>query len=213
MLNEINSSDRLFKKSPMPTKILSDISPTSIYPDNRNSYSAPSVDRKSKPSIDLPNKTLNNDVKPSRSFSNSANNKRNTSTPTENQVPPPVDRKLKGIVINSVTDNKKEEDNSILESFNKEQNLKKESVEIANQKLKNEEEFEKLCLRKELEAEESKRIEIQKNEELLLQEVKNLQLQMEEKDAEYLKVQEENKKYKQVGIRLTFFYYTVVTSL
>lgn len=199
ILNEKNSSDMLFKKCHTPDFIINGISPTSS--NSRKSISAPTFDRKSKPT-NTPNKLSNAEVRSNKSFSTSANNRNFDDSVSDKKLPPPVDRKSKSSILNSVTDEtdfNSDAKDSVLIYFNKEQSLVKESVDIANQKLKKEEEFEKLCLRKELEAEESKRIEIQKQEEKLLQKIKQLQIQSAEKEAELKEVKEENFKIRKVS--------------
>lgn len=196
MMNQKNSNDMLFKKSPLPSTILNGVSPTSPYPDIKKPHSAPAVDRKSKPSADLIPKSSSLENRINKSHS--ANNRKTEPTAPQKPVPPPVDRKLKNVVLNPVNNKSNNSKDLVLDSYNKEQSLTKESVEIINQKLKKEEELEKLRLRKELEAEESMRIEIQKQEELLLQKMKQLEIQSKEKDTELLKVKEENIKMKKV---------------
>lgn len=207
MLNEKNSSDMLFKKCHSPDFIINGISPTST--SSRKSVSAPTFDRKSKPS-NTPNKLSNVEVRSNKSFSTSANNRNFEDSVSDKKLPPPVNRKAKSAILNSVTDEtdfNSDAKDSVLIYFNKEQSLAKESVDIANQKLKKEEEFEKLCLRKELEAEESKRVEIQKQEEKLLQKIKQLQIQSAEKEAELKEVKEENFKIRKVSCLKFLFKY------
>lgn len=201
ILNEKNSNGMLGNISCIPSSNMNGVSSTSPYSNARKIYSAPTVDRKSKPNTDIPNKSLNNENKSSKSMSQSATFKRNENSISEKKFPPPVDRKLKNTILSPVNDKIDKNINPkdpVLDSFNKEQSLAKESVEITNQKLQGEEEFEKLCLRKELEAEESKRIEIQKQEEILLLKLKQLEIQSKEKEDELLKVKEENMKIKKL---------------
>lgn len=211
ILNEKNSSDILFKKCHTPDFIINGVSPTST--NSRKSVSAPTFDRKSKPT-NTPNKLSNSEIRSNRSFSPPSNNRNTEDSVPDKKLPPPVNRRSKGAVLNSATDEtdfNSDAKDSVLIYFNKEQSLVKESVDIANQKLKKEEEFEKLCLRKELEAEESKRIEIQKQEEKLLQKIKQLQIQSAEKEAELKDVKEENSKIRKVSCQN--FLYTYILML
>lgn len=190
LLNEKNTNGMLFKKSSLPANVVNNRPSKPTQLDGRKAYSAPTIDRKSKPNVSI-------SCKPSDLQIHNDNRNGDTSPLEDQWIPPPVDRNLKSTALNPPSDRNNKD--YLLDSINKEQSLANERLEITKQQLKNEEEFEKLCLRKELEAEESKRKEIQKKEEYLIQRLKQQELEGKEKDAELLVIQAENRKMKKVN--------------
>ncbi|XP_015926203.1 ubiquitin carboxyl-terminal hydrolase 8 isoform X2 [Parasteatoda tepidariorum] len=175
----LNGTSPLFKKSTAPFPVLNnDISPSSDSVDSRKTKSAPSFDRKAKPAVNKPTSATSQQATKNVSGKISSSDI-NGSFPVHSEKLP-----------------NKNQESAIHLSLKKEEMLAQDSLHIAKERLIKEQEFEKLCLRKEKEAEESKRIEIQKQENILADKLKQLDITMTEKDAECKRVREENLKMK-----------------
>ncbi|KAG8192284.1 hypothetical protein JTE90_002109 [Oedothorax gibbosus] len=147
---------------------------------SRAPKSAPTVDRKSKPTVDRSTKSslgnrmnLNNSVP--------TNHKEDWSLPDSANFIQNIPKKSNA-----------EKDPKLEKSLNEESSLANEGLELAKEQLAKEQEFEKLRMRKELEAEESMRIELQKKEVLMIEEIKKLELRGRETEKAYAKIKEDN---------------------
>ncbi|GIY78168.1 ubiquitin carboxyl-terminal hydrolase 8 [Caerostris darwini] len=183
---DFNSPGMLFKKSAVPPAIPNgSITPSTL--NARNSMSAPIIDRKSKPTIDRSTKTAIGERKNLTVSTSNQNFTADKNSPSGIQSSSKINSADK---TNSISNAEKELTNSL----NEESSLAKENLELAQQQLTKEQEFEKLRLRKELAAEESLRLEIQKREEFLAESLKKLEIASQEKERVYLKIKEENLK-------------------
>ncbi|CAL1300867.1 unnamed protein product [Larinioides sclopetarius] len=181
----LNGPGLLFTKSNVPPPV-----PVSASSNTRNSKSAPAVDRKCKPTLD-------------RSAKTSVGERKNLQTSTSNQnlkdqrngspVIPALSRSNSGNSSSTNNDNKE-----LMSSLNRESSLAKENLELTKRQLAKEKELENLRLRKELEAEESIRQEIQKREEQLADSLKKLEIESLDKDKLYSQLKEENLNLKKL---------------
>ncbi|KFM72427.1 Ubiquitin carboxyl-terminal hydrolase 8, partial [Stegodyphus mimosarum] len=190
----------LFKKSSVSVPVVNGFLVDAV--DGRKTKSAPLVDRRSKPNVIRSLKSSGVERKIGDSNASKVPNSSKSTTPVIEDKKSPTISKSRPPSIGSVgkknIDTNKENDALLLNSFNEEENLAKENLELTKQQLLKEEEFKSLCKQKELVSEENIRKEMQKQEAILLERLKQMEIQSLEKDKAYQKVKEENIKMRKM---------------